>query len=318
MNNKELFSEVFEDLVMLSSEEIANQVFDKYDEMENNFKFSNSDILKSEEMEQIVFPKKAEEFKDMLEKVKAFAVKANRKDASNAVQAVLNMIPQKIAACSVLKQIDNVSESMYEHFERTQDPKSEPKINVIKKIILDFINMNELDKQIKEEIQETINYYANRIRENELRSFNCAREDEWNKAISLSKRKLASYYNLNIGNNFDISSPEITCQGNRAFIEISLYNGFITSIIKLTNDWKHKIFDIIDKNNIAQRSQYDIIYKAISLAVGGFVGKEMNLFIKKCISEEKVNKFILTSPEKVALEELYLTMLNKKVPLSLR
>lgn len=36
MNNKELFSEVFEDLVMLSSEEIANQVFDKYDEMENN------------------------------------------------------------------------------------------------------------------------------------------------------------------------------------------------------------------------------------------------------------------------------------------
>ena len=318
MNNKELFKEVYEDLVMLSSEEIADQVFDKYDKMEINFKFSNSDVLKSDEMEKLVFPKKAEEFKDMLEKVKAIADKANRKEASDSVQAVINMIPQKVIACSVLKQVDNVTQNSYEKFERSPDPKSEPKLKIVKKIIIDFLDMNEFDKQIKNEIEDTINYYANKIRENELRSFNCGREEEWDKSIAVSKRKLAAYYNLNMGNKFEISSPDITCQGNRAVVEISLYNAFLISIIKLTKDWKHKIFDIIDKNNIAKRSQYDIIYKAISLAVGCLVGKYMNTFIKKCMLEEKVNKYVLTSPEKVALDELYLTMLNKKVPLSLR
>jgi hypothetical protein len=121
-----------------------------------------------------------------------------------------------------------------------------------------------------------------------------------------------------MGNKFELSSPEITCQGNRAIIELSLYNAFVVSIIRLTKDWKYKIFDLIDKNNIAKRSQYDIIYKAVSLAIASFVNKEMNAFIKKCIAEKEVNKYILTSPEKIALEELYLTMLNKKVPLSLR
>lgn len=318
MTNKDLFAEVYEDLVMLASEEVANQVFDKYDEMENNFKFSNSDVLKSEEMEQLMFPKKASEFKDMLEKVKSIAVRANRKDASDAVQAVINIIPQKVIACSVLKQVDNLTNTMYEHYERTQDPKSEPKIEVVKKIILDFIDMNEIDKQIREEIDETINYYANKIRENELRSFNCAREDEWEKAISLSKRKLAAYYNLNAGNKFVLSSPEITCQGNRAVIEIAMYNSFIVSIIRLSKEWKHKIFSIIDKDKMVEKSQYGLVYKAISLAVGKFVADVMNTFVKKCVAEEKVNKFILTQPEKVMLDELYLTMLNKKVPLSLR
>ena len=148
MNNKELFAEVYEDLVMLSSEDVANQIFEKYDAMENNLKFSNSDILKSSEMEQLAFPTKASEFKDLLEKVKSLAIKANRKDASDAVQAVINMIPQKVIACSVLKQIDVISDSMYEKFEKTPTPESEPKIKVIKKIILDFIDMNEFDKQI--------------------------------------------------------------------------------------------------------------------------------------------------------------------------
>lgn len=318
MNNKELFAEVYEDLVMLSSEDVANQIFEKYDAMENNLKFSNSDILKSSEMEQLAFPTKASEFKDLLEKVKSLAIKANRKDASDAVQAVINMIPQKVIACSVLKQIDVISDSMYEKFEKTPTPESEPKIKVIKKIILDFIDMNEFDKQIKEDIQNKINYFSNKIRENELRSFNCAREEEWKKSICLAQRKLAAYYNLNMGNKFELSSPEITCQGNRAIIELSLYNAFVVSIIRLTKDWKYKIFDLIDKNNIAKRSQYDIIYKAVSLAIASFVNKEMNAFIKKCITEKEVNKYILTSPEKIALEELYLTMLNKKVPLSLR
>lgn len=318
MNNKELFSEVYADLVMLSSEEVANQVFDKYDAMEENFKFSNSDVLKSNEMEQLIFPTKTSEFKDMLEKVRSIALKAGRKNAADSVQAVINIIPQKVVACSVLKQIDTVSDNMYEKFEQTPSPKNEPKIPLIKKIILDFIDMNEFDKQLKGEIRETIEYFANKIRENELRSFNCAREDEWEKAIKVSERKLAAYYNLNMGNKFELSSPEITCCGNRAAIELSLYNAFIVKIIRLTKDWKHKIFDIIDKNNIAKRSQYDLIYKAISLAISSIVNKEMNMFIKKCIAEEKVNKYVLTSPEKVALDELYLTMLNKKVPLSLR
>ena len=318
MNSKDLFQEVYEDLVMLSSEEVANQVFEKFDNLENNLKFSNSDVLKSSEMEQFMFPTKASEFKELLEKIKEFTTRANRKDASDAIQAVINIIPQKVVACSVLKQIDSITDSMYEKYESTPLPNSMPKVSIIKKIITDFIDMNEFDKQIKDDIQEKISYFDERIRQNELRSFNCNREQEWVKSLSLAKRKLAAYYNIHTGNKFELSVPEITCQGNRAVVELSLYNAFLVSIIRLTKDWNHKIFDIVDKNNIAKRSQYDIIYKAITLAVGAIVTSKMNDFLKKCLNNEKVSKYILTSPEKVALDELYLTMLNKKVPLSLR
>jgi len=316
---KNLFSEVFADLTMKIGEDKANEVFTKFDEMEKAIKFSNADLLKSDEMENLVFPTTASEFKNMLNVVKSFVDKSNQKEASDAIIAVLNTLPNDkiVSAYSPLKEVDIISKNRFERIKETPSPESEPKLPLLKKVIDDFIFMNEIDHDINKELDDLINYFANRIRENELRSNDYAKECNFDKSIIVSKIKLASYYNLNTGNNFELSSPEIICKGNRAVLEISFYNAFLIGVIKITNKWEHKIFDLLDKEVLAKNSQFDVIFKAIKLSIVSIVNEKMNNFIKTCQEFSKA-KHVLTDPEKIALDELYLHLLNKKVPMSLR
>lgn len=316
---KNLFSEVFADLTMKIGEDKANEVFEKFDDMEKAIKFSNADLLKSDEMENLIFPTNTSEFKNMLNVIKSFVEKSNQKEASDAIIAVLNTLPSDkvVSAYSPLKEVDIISKNRFERIKETPSPESEPKLPLLKKVIDDFIFMNEIDHDIHKEIDNLINYFVNRIRENELRSEDYAKECNFDKSVILSKIKLASYYNLNTGNNFELSSPEIVCKGNRCAIELSFYNAFLVSIIKITNKWEHKIFDLLDKETLAKNSQFDVIFKAIKLSIVAIINEKMNNFIKSCQDMAKV-KYVLTDAEKVALDEMYLNLLNKKVPMSLR
>ena len=316
---KNLFSEVFADLTMKIGEDKANEVFEKFDDMEKAIKFSNADLLKSDEMENLIFPTNTSEFKNMLNVIKSFVEKSNQKEASDAILAVLNTLPSDkvVSSYSPLREIDIISKNRFERIKETPSPESEPKLPLLKKVIDDFIFMNEIDHDIYKEIDNLINYFVNRIRENELRSDDYAKECNFDKSVILSKIKLASYYNLNSGNNFKLSSPEIVCKGNRCAIELSFYNAFLVGIIKITNKWEHKIFDLLDKETLAKNSQFDVIFKAIKLSIVAIVNEKMNSFIKSCQDMAKV-KYTLTDAEKVALDEMYLNLLNKKVPMSLR
>lgn len=316
MNNKELFKEVYSDMVMKSGEESANAAFEAYDNMELAIKFSTADLLACDELDQLAWPKTAAQFGQMLGVVKNFLGRTSQKAAIDAVDAVLAYIPKEQVQASAVTAFAGEPDKVKDARHNSR-PASEPDVAVLSNVVSDYVKMNGVDSEIVQEIRSSIAYYAERIVRNEFRVSPAAGIDE-DKAMALARRKLAAYYNLHSGGKDDLPNPELVVKGNRAVLEVALYNGFIVSIVTIAGSWKARIFDKVDKASLVKPALYHLVYDAIASCVSGIVLEEMDAFVKECKKDSKANPYLLTEGEKVVLDELYLALLGKKMPLSLR
>lgn len=315
---KNLFKEVYAQIVALAGQSIAELICSKYKTMEDCIKFSNIDILKLDDIEQFEFPMNIEEFKTELSKIKEILSKGGNKEAVDAINDIVQYLPKEKAEPTTSLCWYNPDESQYEgrfkNCKMKEGPKvfSEPKEKIVKQIVSDFIELNELRQDIEDELDECINYYASKLRGNET-------SGKYDKDIQhICLIKLAAYFNLHSNNKYQISSPDINVSGNKVFVELALYNSFLKAIIAVSSFWSHRIFDLIDKKLIAKNSQFDIIYKAISTVVGNIINSKMDSFVKDCFTKQQEikskPKVKLTETECAKLDEMFVTLLNKRCP----
>ena len=318
---KELYKEVYEELVKLVGEEKATAINNAYDSMEKELKFSNLELLSMPNLESFKFPYTVNEFKEQLNLLLDFIKKAKNTRVEDCIKNIIESIPENKNSTVTSYSWYNPNESSYEYKNNrvsTKDnprPLSEPELENIRKIISDFIFMNELDVKIRDDLSDMINYFSDRISNNiegslVFTNIKLMRDT--------SKIKLAAYFNLHTNNKYSIESPELCVSGNRALIELSLYNAFLAGIVKLVSFWKQRIFNKIDKTIVTSKMQFDFIYKAISCEIDKVVSEYLDDFVcKMCNLQGKsvVNKHVeLTDSELLALEELFVTRLRKPVP----
>lgn len=335
MSSINIFKEVIDELKEKLSEEQINALSEAYDNLEKEMKFSKLDIMSIPNLEDFVFPTTIADFKVLLNNIKDYASQIKNKSIVNKVDYILQDLPKDESTAAVKTDYYNTLQESYDSIP-VQDNKlrrtteAEPDMNNLIKVVRDYVLMNNLNNTIEEELNSVIKYFASRISDNEQGS-RILYDRKYSYMLSLEK--LAAYLNLNSGSKFEMDNPEIDVKGNRALLEISLYNGFLAAIIKVTSYWKNKIFNNynkIDGDNlptdtkkkimelIKSPAQYDYVFKAISIVVGETINGILSNFVSKMKdyqdSKKPVSKVSLSEPEMLALEELFVTRLGSKAP----
>ena len=336
MKSFNIFKEVIEELKNKLSEEQINAISDIYDSLEKEIKFSKLEIMAIPNLEDFVFPTTVAGFKQLLNNVKDYATKVRNKKIISKIDAILQELPKDEATAAVQTDYYNTLQESYDSLPQgntntiRRTTNAEPDMSNLIKVIKDFVLMNRIDKEIEKELNTSIKYFASRISDNEQGARILY---DRNYSYNLSLEKLAAYLNLNSGNKVEINNPEIDVKGNRALLEISLYNAFLVSIIKITSYWKNKIFNNynkVDGDNlpsdtkkkiadlVKSPAQYDYVFKAIHIVVGTIINNVLTNFVVNMKqyqdSKKPISKVSLTEPEMLALEELFVTRLNKKAP----
>lgn len=335
MQTINIFKEVIEELKNKLSEEQINSLAEAYDNLEKEIKFSKLDIMSIPNLEDFVFPTTVAEFKTLLNNVKNYAVTIHNKKLANKIDFILQMLPKDEATASVQTDYYNTLQESYDSIpvgdnKLRRTTEAEPDMTNLIKVVKDYVFMNEINKTIEEEINAVIKYFASRISDNE-QGARILYDRKYSYELSLEK--LAAYLNLNSGNKIEMDNPEIDVKGNRALLEISLYNAFLVSIIKITSYWKNKIFNNYNKvpddnlpsdtkkkimDLIKSPAQYDYVFKAISIVVSEIINGILSNFVNKMKdyqdAKKPISKVSLTEPEQLALEELFVTRLGRKAP----
>ena len=330
-----IFSEVIDELKNKMSEEQLNALCDSYDSLEKEIKFSKLDIMSIPNLEDFVFPTTVAGFIELLNNLKEYATQAKNKTIIKKVDWILQQLPKQESTAAVKTDYYNVLQESYDSLpvhdnKLRRTTEAEPDMSNIIKVVSDYVVMNELDKTIGDEIDAVLKYFASRISDNEQGARILY---DRNYSYMLSLEKLAAYLNLNSGNKIEMDNPEIDVKGNRALIEVSLYNAFLVAIIKITSYWKNKIFNNynkVDPDNlptdtkkkimdlIKSPAQYDYVYKAIAIVVGRVINEKLSKFVNTMKqyqdSKKPVSKVTLTEPELLGLEELFVTRLGEKAP----
>ena len=335
MSSLNIYSEVLEKLRNKLNETQMQDFEEAYDTLERNIKFSKLDIMSIPNLDDFVFPTTIAEFKALMENLKQYAVQAKNQKVVSKIDNLLSLLPKDEVTANVSTNYYNSLQESYDSIP-VQDNKlrmhtdAEPNMDNLLKIVRDYITMNGLDRSIEKEIDEIIKYFASRISDNEQGS-----KILFDRKYSYfdSCVKLAAYLNLNTGCKIEIQQPEISVKGNLMLLEISLYNGFLSAIIKITNYWKNRIFNhynSVDGDNLPTDTvkridkivqspmQYDFVFKAISIVIGEIVKSKLTKFVQSMKEYQDSTKNIpsvqMTEPEALALEELFVTKLGKHAP----
>lgn len=336
MSTINIYKEVLEQLLREVSEEQLEKIKTAYEDLESSIKFSKLDIFSIPNLEDYVFPTNKDEFVTLINNIKSYADTSRNTKVIEKCDALLRAIPNSAEA-----KATTYYNPLQEHYDslpqgnQGENPvrmhtDAEADMSNIIKVVKDYVVMNELDKGINEEIDEVIKYFAQRISDNEQNS-----KILYDRKYSYldSCEKLAAYLNLNSGSKIDMEQPEIKAKGNAALVEISLYNAFLVSIVKITNYWKNKIFNhynSIDGDNlptdtqkridklVKSAAQYDSVYKAIHIVICEIIKDKLTKFVnamKEYQDSTKVKtKVVLTEPEALALDELFVTRLGTHAP----
>lgn len=334
MSKINIYSEVLEQLGNKLNEEQMNTLESLYEDLENSIKFSKLDIMSIPNLEDFVFPTTIGEFKELLNNIKNYALQVKNKKVSDKIDAILQILPADEATATSTQYYNPLQEdydSIPFHDNKVRMTNgSEPDISNIKKVVSDYILLNEINKSIEEEIDTVIKYFASRISDNEQGAKILFNRDY---SYMESCVKLAAYLNLNSGCKINIEQPEISVKGNSALLEISLYNGFLASIFKIIKYWKNTIFNYynaipgdnlptdvqkrIDKI-VKSPVQYDSVYKVINICVCEIIKDKLTKFVNSMKeyqdSIKEVPNVELNEPEAIALEELFFTKLGKHAP----
>lgn len=335
MSSINIYSEVLEQLGKKLNEEQMEQLSKAYDDLESCIKLTKLDIMSIPNLDDFVFPATVSEFKNLMENLKKFAQEAKNKKLVSKIDYLVSILPNDEATASVSTDYYNSLQQNYDSIpvhdnQVRMHSDAEPDMNNLIKIVKDYLVLNGLDKAICEEIDTIIKYFASRISDNEQGSKILY---DRNYSYLDSCEKLAAYLNLNSGCKIDIEQPEIKVKGNIALVEISLYNGFLSAIIKITKYWNNKIFNHFNKmpadtmlnaqkklidTIVKSASQYDFVWKAISICVNDVIKSKLSTFVNNMKEYQDSTKNVpsvqLTEPETLALEELFVTKLGKHAP----
>lgn len=335
MSSINIYSEVLEQLGKKLSEEQMEQISSLYDDLESCIKLSKLDIMSIPNLEDFVFPTTISEFKNLMLNLKKFSEESKNKKVVSKINSIIELLPKEEATASVSTEYYNSLQQSYDSIPCNDNKvrmhsDAEPDMINLKKIVKDYLILNGLDKTICEEIDSVIKYFASRISDNEQGS-----KILYDRKYSYldSCEKLAAYLNLNSGCKIDIEQPEIRVKGNVALVEISLYNAFLSSIIKITSYWNNKIFNHYNKvpaensstdtkklidTIVKSPAQYDFVWKAISICINDIVKEKLSKFVNSMKEYQDSTKNVpsvqLTEPETLALEELFVTKLGKHAP----
>lgn len=328
---KQLFVEVYNDLNLKFGKEFADKIDAMYDSLENSIKINNISLFDSPNLDNFNFPFSSKELLEQMNFLLEVLKGTRNEEAIGKCEDLIRELKTKIveekpaeakaekvkADCAYKKIYPMECKKDTLINKQPDRPMSEPNKRLTK-AVSDFIYMNAFDAEIVEDIDALIKVYAGKITNNEAKKGVLIGIGYDEACFLNNKIKLAAYYNLNTNNAYNITMPEMLTKNNKAILEISLYNGFLSSIVKVAMYWKQKIFGLIDKSILESQAQYDLIYKSVSKIVSKVMNKKMNEFMQEMgginTLTNNTNRVDLSDSELLALEELFVTRLRKPIP----